>query len=162
MIRDPRNLMLVAAAGSLALLVGAYGFQILGYAPCKMCYWQRWPHVAAVVLGALTWALREAHLGALRTLAGLGAVATVITGGIGVFHWGVEQKLWDGPASCTGGGPGLAGLSGESLLDPNAAGVLVMCDEVSWAFLGLSMPGWNAVLSFGLCALWLLAQRRIH
>ena len=48
-----RNLMLIAAGGSLALLLGAYVFQAFGYAPCKLCIWQRWPHGTAVGAGVL-------------------------------------------------------------------------------------------------------------
>ena len=62
--------------------------------------------------------------------------------------------------SCTGDGAGLSGLSGQDLLATNTLEKLVMCDEISWAFAGLSMPGWNAVFSALLCATWIIALRR--
>ena len=95
-----------------------------------------------------------------RFLAGLGAAAALTTAGIGAFHAGVEQKWWDGPSSCTGDGAGLSGLSGQDLLATDTLEKLVMCDEISWSFVGLSMPAWNAVFSALLCAIWITALRR--
>jgi disulfide bond formation protein DsbB len=146
------NLILLAALGSALLLGGAFVFQALGYAPCKLCIWQRWPHAAAIALGALGAFLP------LAAVASAGALAAATTGGIGVYHAGVEWGFWEGPTSCTGGS--LAGLSGASLLDPNAAGAVVMCDEVVWSLFGLSMAGWNALLSFGLALVWVAALLR--
>ena len=91
MTLNRRNLILVATLGSAALLAGAFMFQAMGYAPCKMCYWQRWPHGAAIAAGAL--ALLTG--GALWMLAG--ALSALVTGAIGVFHAGVELKYWPGP-----------------------------------------------------------------
>lgn len=139
--------------GSAALLAGAYMFQYMGYAPCQMCYWQRYPHFIAIAIGLIVLALR------IRILALLGAAAAAVTSAIGFFHVGVEQKWWDGPASCTGGGD-LSALSGADLLDVGSAGHLVMCDEVSWSLFYISMPGWNALFSLALVFLWLRAARK--
>ena len=144
---------MLAGAGSAALLLGAYAFQALGYAPCKMCLWQRWPHFVAVGIGLL------ALMIGWRALAWFGAAAAATTGGIGVFHTGVERGWWEGPTSCTGSGTGLGGLTGGDLLSTDAP-PLVMCDQVSWAFAGLSMASWNAVLSFALVAVWMVAALR--
>ncbi|WP_241523899.1 disulfide bond formation protein B [Oceaniglobus indicus] len=149
-----RSLILCAAAGSFLLLLGAFVFQALGYPPCAMCLWQRWPHAAAVAFGAI------GFFWPARVVAAGGALAAFITGAIGVFHAGVELKLWQGPTSCTGTGGGLSGLSGADLLDPTAAPALVMCDQVAWSLLGVSMAGWNAILSFALVAVWVVALRR--
>ena len=153
MNKAAKHYTMIAAAGSLALLMVAFVFQALGYAPCTLCYWQRWPHAVAVGVGLAAFAL------GLRPLLWLGAISTFTTGAIGVFHVGVEQKWWVGPSSCTGGGAGLSGLSGNDLLSTDVLDKVVMCDEVAWAFLGLSMPGWNAVLSFGLMLVWGAALR---
>jgi disulfide bond formation protein DsbB len=143
----------LAAGGSVALLLGAYTFQSFGYLPCQMCHWQRWPHMAAIVIGALTLIL------GLRAMAYLGAIAAATTAALGAFHAGVEQKWWDGPASCTGGG-GLDGITGDNLLPSVIEGPkLIMCDEISWSLLGLSMPAWNAVFSIFLVFFWLRAAR---
>ncbi len=81
-----RNMMLLAAGGSLALLVGAFVFQALGYAPCKLCLWQRWPHAAAIALGGLV-----LLLGPLVLVGIAGALAAATTAGIGIYHTGVER-----------------------------------------------------------------------
>ncbi len=149
-----KQLVILAAAGSLALLLGAWGFQALGYAPCKMCIWQRWPHGVAVLAG-----LAFAALGA-RVLILLGALSAFVTGAIGVYHSGVERGFWEGPSSCTGGGEGLGGLSGSDLLSTAGTANIVMCDEVAWSLFGLSMASWNAVFAFALCAIWIAAYRK--
>ncbi len=145
------SLSLLAAGGSLALLAGAFVFQALGYAPCAMCLWQRWPHAAAIAIGVLALALRGPALPLL------GALAALTTAGIGLYHTGVERDWWEGPTSCTGSG--LGGLAGGDLLATDGPR-LVMCDQVSWELLTLSMPSWNALFSFGLVIVWLLAARR--
>ncbi len=145
--------VILAAGGSAALLLGAWGFQYLGgLAPCKMCIWQRYPHVAAVVIGALALVLPK-----LNPLPLIGALAAMITAGIGFFHAGVEQGWWEGPSTCTSGDIG--GLSAEELMNQIMAAPLVRCDEIPWDMFGLSMAGWNAALSAVLVLLWLAAWR---
>lgn len=99
-------------------------------------------------------------LGGPKALAWLGALAAMITGGIGVYHAGVEWKWWPGPSSCSGGGADLSALDGNALLSLDGPAGVVMCDEIVWQLFGLSMAGWNALISFGLVALWILAARR--
>ena len=148
-----RWLIVAAGLGSFVLLLAAWGFQAAGYAPCKMCVWQRWPHVAAVAIAAVgAWL-------PIAPIALLGALAALTTSGIGVYHAGVEYGWWPGPAACTGGADSLSGLSGADLLSTEGAIDIVMCDEVIWSFLGVSMAGWNAILSFGLVLVWLAAWR---
>ena len=142
----------MAAGVSVLLLGGAYVFEALGYAPCTMCYWQRWPHMAAIGIGVL------ALLIPARILGYLGALAALTTAAIGVFHTGVERKWWEGPSSCTGTG-GLDGLSGSDLLSVEGSR-LIMCDQVSWELFTLSMASWNAIFSLLAVWLWLVAARR--
>ncbi|MEW2916334.1 disulfide bond formation protein B [Ruegeria sp. ANG10] len=147
------TLVLIATVGSAALLLGAWGFQYLGgLAPCKMCIWQRYPHGAAVLIGALALALPRATLLPL-----LGALAALTTAAIGVFHAGVEQKWWEGPSSCTSGDIG--GLSTQDLMEQIMSAPLVRCDDIPWQMFGLSMAGWNAVLSGVLVLVWIAAWR---
>ena len=148
-----RNLIALAAGGSALLLLGAWAFQYIGgLAPCKMCIWQRYPHGAAVVIGALALALPG-----LRILPILGALAATITAGIGVFHAGVERKWWEGPSSCSSGD--ISGLSAKELMNQIMSAPLVRCDEIPWEMLGVSMAGWNAIVSFGLAMIWIAAWR---
>ncbi len=148
-------LIILAAGGSAALLLGAFGFQLLGYAPCQMCLWQRWPHAAAVLIGLLALALPG------RILPILGALAALTTAGIGVFHTGVERGWWEGITACAGAGD-IGGLSGADLLDTSreVGPPLIRCDEVAWEFLWLSMASWNAILSLALAFIWIAAARR--
>ncbi|MBT9245330.1 disulfide bond formation protein B [Gemmobacter fulvus] len=149
-----RFLVLIASGGSAALLLGALGFQYLGgLAPCPLCILQRWPHLAAVLIGALAlW------LGG-RLLPLLGALAALTTAGIGLFHAGVELKWWEGLQSCSSGS--IAGLSAADLLDPSKdIAAVVRCDAIAWQMFGLSMAGWNMVISLGLALVWLAAARR--
>ena len=146
-----RTLILIAALGSAALLLGAFAFQLAGYLPCRMCIWQRWPHAVAIAAGAV------ALFALTRPAIVVGLLAALTTAGIGLYHTGVERGWWEGPQSCTGGG--LGGLSGDDLLSFDAPRP-PMCDEVAWAFAGLSMASWNMVLSLVLAGIWLAALRR--
>lgn len=145
-------LIALAALGSVLMLLGAFGFQYLGdMAPCKMCYWQRYPHAAAAGIGALGLLISG------PILPYLGALAALTTAGIGVFHAGVERGLWEGPTTCTA--QPIDGLSADELMAQILAAPTVRCDEIPWEMLGLSMAGWNAAISFGLFALWIAAAR---
>lgn len=147
-----RALVLAAAGGSAAMLLGAWGFQYIGeMAPCKMCIWQRYPHAVAAVIGALAFVLPW------RWLPMLGALAALTTSAIGFYHAGVEQGWWEGPSTCTSGPIG--GLSAEQLLDQIMSAPLVRCDDIPWEMFGISMAGWNAVISLGLALIWVAAAR---
>ncbi len=150
---NARTLVLIAAAGSAALLLGAWGFQYIGgLAPCKMCIWQRWPHGIAVLAGGLS-------VVSLPLAAAVGLLASLVGTGIAIFHSGVERSLWEGPTTCTSTND-LGALSPQQLLDQIMAAPLVRCDEIPWQMFGLSMANWNAVLSAGLVVLWALALLR--
>ncbi len=148
-----RMLMLLAAGGSLALMLGALAFQhIGGLPPCKLCIWQRYPHVAAIAIGAV--ALRFGN----AAWAWLGAAAAFATAAVGGYHTGVERGWWEGPTTCTSGPIG--GLSTDELFDQIMNAPLVRCDEVPWEMFGLSMASWNTVISLVLMALWIAAARK--
>lgn len=148
------QIVVTAAGGSALLLAGAFLFQMAGYPPCKMCLWQRWPHAVAFVIGAVFLIVPN------RILAWLGALAAATTGLIGIYHAGVEQKWWEGPNDCTGDGAGIANLSGADLLSTDVGEVIIMCDDIAWQLAGISMAGWNAIISLFLAGLWVVAARR--
>lgn len=150
-----RLLIILASAGSAALLLGAFGFQYIGeMAPCKLCIWQRYPHGAAVVIGAVALAFP------LLILPYLGALAALATAGIGAYHTGVERGWWEGPSTCTSGPIG--NLSADELMQQIMSAPLVRCDDVPWEMLGLSMASWNAVASFVLALLWIAAANHMR
>lgn len=139
-----------AAAGSAALLLAALGFQYLaGLAPCHLCILQRWPHLVAVLI-ALIILWRPAP-----GLALFGAAAVLVSAGIGVYHTGIERGWWPGPDTCTAPAPG--SLPPGELLDRILETPVVLCDQVAWSLLGLSMASWNVLASLVLALLWLRA-----
>lgn len=141
----PSQLGLVAAIGSGALLGGAWFFQyVIGLAPCEMCLWQRWPHMAVIAAGLAALACYKTPrlAGGLLLVAILGLATTAA---IGLFHAGVELRWWQGPQACSGTIP--TGLSAEELRKYLFSAKMVRCDAVAWSLLGISMAGWNAILS---------------
>ncbi|MEP1586861.1 disulfide bond formation protein B [Sulfitobacter sp.] len=148
-----KNYIALATFGSVAVLGGAFAFQHLGgLAPCKLCLYQRWPHAAAIIIGALILISRKVQL------AWAGAAAALTTAIIGMYHVGVEQGWWEGPTTCTAGG--VSGLSAQQLMDQILAAPLVRCDDIAWQMAGISMAGWNAIVSLVLMAIWVQAARR--
>lgn len=149
-----KHLTWIAMAGSAALLLGAFAFQYFGgLVPCVLCLYQRWPHAVAVLAGVL--ALRFGG----RAWLILGAAAAATTSAIGLYHAGVELQLWEGLATCTV--DTLQGLSSADLLNTDITlGAPVRCDAVPWALFGISMAGWNALISAGLSVVWIGAARQ--
>jgi len=146
-----KALSLLVPAG---LLAGAFAFEYVGgLFPCEMCWWQRWAHMAALALAIL--ALAGARLPDRgRSLVWLAALAILTSGLIGGYHAGVEADIFEGFTQCTAAS---LGGSSQDLLNQIMAAPLVRCDEVQWSLFGISMAGWNAILSIGsaLVILWL-------
>ena len=154
MLRSRLSAPVVAFLAPLLLyggaLVSQYGF---GLHPCDMCYWQRWPHQAAIILALLALLLRRNDK-AMRALTLLAAVAIATSGAIGIFHAGVEYGFWEGITTCATGG------SGPVSLDAIMNAPLIRCDTAQWTFLGISLAGFNAIFSLGAAALVLTLLRR--
>jgi len=102
-------------------------------------------HAAAIVLAMLAFT-GPAESARSRMLTLLAAAAIAGSGAIGVYHAGVEAKIFEGMTTCTATGKG---LSAADLLEQIRHAPVVRCDEVQFRFLGISMAGWNAILSFG-------------
>ncbi|HVI06241.1 MAG TPA: disulfide bond formation protein B [Sphingomicrobium sp.] len=148
---------LIALLLPMALLGGALGSQYLGgLHPCEMCYWQRWPHGVAIVLALLAFTA-SAQTPRSRIFTLCAALAIAVSGAIGVYHAGVEAKIFEGFTQCTATGKG---LSPAELLQQISHAPLVRCDEVQFRFLGISMAGWNALLSLSGSALILVFSLR--
>ena len=126
-----------------ALLAGAYAFQyLMGLPPCEMCWWQRYPHMAAIALALL--AALVGGTAARRWLIALAAIAIAASGAIGVYHAGVEQKWWTGITACSAAP--VTGSTAQILAEVMAT-PLVRCDAIPWSLLGISLAGWNAIIS---------------
>ncbi len=144
------KLPILGIAGSTALLAYVLAAQFMqGLDPCPLCIWQRWPHLAAILLGLVAMLARR------RWLFVLPAASLLIGTAIAGYHVGVEQHWWAGLDSCAG--EPLVAMSGTDLLDLSEPVTVTRCDEVVWSFLGLSMAAWNGLVSTGLAIAWMLA-----
>ncbi len=146
----PRAVIAAVLLGAAATIGGALIFEHgLGLRPCKLCLQQRIPYYAAMViaLGALFLPARWQRA-ALVVL----ALAFVVSAGMGVHHAGVEWGLWAGPSDCGGTPAPQAGSMGDFLNQLQTTRV-VSCTEAAWRFLGLSLAGWNVVISLALAGL---------
>ncbi|HEX9965388.1 MAG TPA: disulfide bond formation protein B [Allosphingosinicella sp.] len=149
----------IAIAFPAALLAGAYGSEIWGgLYPCEMCWWQRYAHFAALGLALLSLLLVKAPDRG-RSFVWLAALAILTSGGIGAYHAGVEAGVFEGFTTCSS--TGTAGLSSEDMLKEIMAKPIIRCDEIQFSLLGISMAGWNAILSIlaALSILWLSLRR---
>ena len=143
------RLITIACFSSLAIIFGAYSFEYIGgFFPCKLCYWQRYPHFVNILIFPLF------YLFPVQSLILLGMVSMLISSILGFYHVGIEQNLWLGPNSCNNAS--IEGLNTDQLLEQIMNAPLVRCDEIAWELIGISMAGWNALISFCLFLVWLL------
>lgn len=158
-----RQWPLLAGLISAAMLAVAHGFeQFGGLAPCVLCLRQRevyWTALTVAVVGFLLQRV-SCRPWLVRTVCVALAACFAVGVGFAVYHAGAEWKWWPGPKACASTG---ATVSAQSMSDLLAGGRVNMphCDEAPWVFLGLSMAGWNAVVSLGLVvvSLYAAAQR---
>ena len=137
-----------------ATLAGAWFFQlVLDIQPCPLCLEQRYAYYLAVPLGALVAlaAARDAPRGVVMAGLALLALATLAYAGLGSYHAGVEWGFWKGPTECTGPVVNLG--SAGNLLDRLDTVKVIRCDEVQWRFLGLSLAGYNVLISLLMAAI---------
>ena len=142
----------LALAVPALLLGGAYISQYgFGLYPCEMCWWQRWPHFAAVGLALLSFFSPPKRL-----WIALAAVAILISGVIGGFHAGVEYGWWEGVTNCAA----IPSAGGGSALEQIMNQPLVRCDAPAWTLFGISLAGYNFLISMasGIAILWLLMR----
>lgn len=130
---------MLAFALPASLMAGALGSQYIGHLyPCEMCWWQRWPHYVAIALAAGAFL---APTGLARRLLIAFAAGGVLTSGlIGAYHAGVEYHWWQGVTSCS------TMAAGRSLSDILSA-PLIRCDQAQWTLFGISLAGFNALIS---------------
>lgn len=134
-----RAAALLALLTPAFLLGGAYvGQYVFDLYPCEMCWWQRYPHFAALPLGLLA-VLRPA-----RGVTLLAALCIITSGLIGAYHAGVEYGWWEGLTACSASGAG-GGDPMKAIWDAP----LVRCDDVQWSLLGISLAGFNFLISTG-------------
>jgi disulfide bond formation protein DsbB len=145
---------LAITAIAAATLAGAWFFQlVLDIRPCPLCLEQRFAYYLAVPLGALLALAAARDVSRAVLLAGLAILAAAALGnaGLGVYHAGVEWGLWQGPTECTG--PIVNFGSAGNLLERLNTVKVIRCDEVQWRFLGLSLAGYNVLISLLMAAI---------
>lgn len=151
-----RALMVFTA--SAAILLTAFAFQhIGGLQPCILCWWQRYPYFVTIVLALVAVAVAPQRKPAAAILLGLCGLAFLVGAGIAAFHVGVEQHWWQGTAEC-GANFGPAG-SIEELRRRLEGQAMVRCDAIAWSLFGISMAGYNFLLSLGLAVFALAGAR---
>jgi len=157
LLTDLAKARLLAMLAPAALLGGALTSQYAGgLHPCEMCYWQRWPHEAALALALLAYATAK-RPAASRLMVNLAGIFIAVSGAIGVFHAGVEYGWWEGLTTCS---RGPTAATTEDLLKAIVSAPVVRCDEAQWTLAGVSLAGFNAIFSFAAAiAIWALAHR---
>lgn len=155
-VLTPAQIASLIALAALGALAAAWTFQGLGYAPCELCFLQRWPYYLATPV-----ALASVFASPTGQRLGFAALTLLFVGGavLALYHSGVEWKLWPGPSTCTGAATPKASSMDDFMKQLEAARV-VRCDEAALRIFGLSFAGWNAILSSGLAALSLSGARR--
>jgi disulfide bond formation protein DsbB len=153
------------AAAAIAVIAaltiaGAWFFElVLDIRPCPLCLEQRYAYYLAIPLAALI--ALGASKGVSRRLLGLGlvilALALLANAGLGAYHAGVEWGFWQGPTDCSGP---ITDLGGGNLLDGLNKVKVIRCDDVQWRFLGLSLAGYNALISLAMAALAVWGVRK--
>jgi disulfide bond formation protein DsbB len=147
LLEPPRACLLLALV-SAALLLGALALQYLGgLPPCHLCILQRWPYVVLIALGLI-----GSHWYS-RLLLGVATLVLLGGAGLAAYHVGIEQGWWALPDSCVAGGTAATVEDLRRML----AEAPPACDQVSFAFLGLTLAGWNFVISLLLAAITLAA-----
>lgn len=125
------------------LLAGAYGSQYIGgLYPCEICWWQRWPHFAAMPLALGAFVI--GGQGVRKALVVLAALAILTSGLIGGFHAGVEYGWWEGITTCAST---VSHGSGKDVLDAILNAPLIRCDIAPWTLFGISLAGFNFLIS---------------
>ncbi|MBL4801019.1 MAG: disulfide bond formation protein B [Emcibacter sp.] len=149
--------LLLAFLMSMSLLAGAYAFEYIGgLEPCDLCWPQRYAHMAIAVLSGAGLLLRRAGSFVATSLAWMTVLALDVSIIVSGYHAGVEQKWWKGPDTCTAGDMAEA-VDMESLFDSMMESTVIMCDEIAWEMFGISMAGYNFLISFGVAVFVALA-----
>jgi disulfide bond formation protein DsbB len=163
-MNDTRRAAVFAAALPALLLAGAYASEAVGLIPCEMCWWQRWAHFAALAAALPACFLQIPSVrnlaphsridAATRFWTVLAALCIFTSGIIGAYHAGIEYGWWEGHTACT------ATTTGAVTLESIIKQPLVRCDRAQWTLFGISLAGYNAVVStLGAVAVMLLVRR---
>ncbi|MGE0716131.1 MAG: disulfide bond formation protein B [Alphaproteobacteria bacterium] len=158
---DSRSLAATVLLAGVAVLGGALLFQYVGgLPPCDLCIWQRWPWGIAIALGVVALAVPPLRRASGRALPAAVALLFVAGAAIAAYHAGVEQHWIAGPATCTG--PVGAATNFADFARMIEQRPVVRCDDIPWSLFGISLAGFNALISAAIAALalWTLTHFR--
>ena len=131
-----------------------------GILPCKICIWQRWPHIFNIFI-----ALIIIYTSSIPNyIMVLGLINMFLAFILALYHYGLEQNLWDNVFSCSGEIK-FNDLSTEEILKNLNNTPIKTCEIEAWNFLNLSLTGWNLILTLFLSLIWFLLiyyQKRSH
>jgi disulfide bond formation protein DsbB len=152
-----RGVLLLVLVASIAVIAGAFLFEYVGHlAPCEICLAERWPYYVAIAMSLMALAT-----GARRPALWLALLVLVfmVSTGLGAYHVGVEQHWIAGPTACTGSDIGVA-KTVEELKRLMESQQSVRCDVVQWTFFGVSLAGFNLLISLGLLGIVVIGAHR--
>jgi disulfide bond formation protein DsbB len=142
-----RNAAFAIFIVALLTIVGAWIFQLAGFSPCPLCLLQRWPYYAAIPIAALTFYAATRGVAAARWGLALLGLIMLGSGLFGIYHSGIEWGWWPGPTTCAGT------ISSDVLLPDLNNDPVITCEQAALRIFGLSLAGWNAVISLALAGL---------
>ena len=144
---------------SLLALLTAFAFQYIGeLAPCELCVWQRWPHIAVAVISAISFLIAGDRI-LRRRLLYFCAVISTIGFILAVYHVGIEQSIFSVLATCDGNE---TADTVEELRSQIEATPLARCNEIAWSFAGISLAGYNGLISLAMAVMSISAARSGH
>ncbi|MGZ3409621.1 MAG: disulfide bond formation protein B [Xanthobacteraceae bacterium] len=156
----PAPTAITIALIAAATILGAYFFEyVIKLAPCPLCLEQRIPYYVGIPLALIVALAASKRAPPLAIEFGFFALALVFlfSAGLGMYHAGIEWKFWQGPVECTG--PLRPFGTGGDLLSQIQNTSVVRCDEAAWRLFGLSLAGYNVLISFALAFLAFSAAR---
>ena len=140
--RDP---VLFAGVVATLVLASAFAFQLAGYPPCDLCWWQRYPYMGVMAVSLLATGIRALPR---RLVLMVLALLFLADAGIAAFHFGVEQRWWEGLQTCSGYVNMTDNIN--DALDAIMKAPVIRCDEIAWSLFGISMAGYNFLIALGM------------
>ncbi|SDD81217.1 MULTISPECIES: disulfide bond formation protein B [Kordiimonas] len=142
-----REPVLFAGIMATLLLGSAFAFQLAGYPPCELCWWQRYPYMAVMAVSLIATGMKSLPRKWVLVLL---ALLFATDAGIAAFHFGVEQRWWEGLATCSSYVDVTDSV--DDALKAIMDAPLIRCDEIAWSLFGISMAGYNFLIALGMTA----------
>lgn len=155
-----KNIVELSLMASVFMLAGAYGFEYIGgLFPCDLCWPQRYAHMAVIIFSSFALYFRKSDKVRSLRFKFLTLFSYAISVGYSGYHAGVEQKWWDGPDSCTLT-TDTSEMSAAAFFETLQSAAIVRCDEIPWELFGISMAGYNFLISLTLTIMLILSVRQ--